>query len=116
MIRPNQVRTLILAGSLLWHSAWCFQTSGATNDACSNAQIRRGSSGTMGGANIGATKQSGEPDHADNSGGSSVWFRWTAPGTGQFFFNTVGSDFDTLLAVYTGNNVNNLTAVASNDD
>jgi hypothetical protein len=116
MIRLDHIKTLILAGSLLLHSTLCFQINGATNDAFSNATILSGSSGTMSGDNIGATKQSGEPDHADNSGGSSVWFRWTAPSTGQFFFNTVGSDFDTLLAVYTGNNINNLTAVASNDD
>ena len=30
--------------------------------------------------------------------------------------NTSGSNFDTLLAVYTGNSVSVLTAVASNDD
>jgi uncharacterized repeat protein (TIGR03803 family) len=116
MIKPNLVRTLILAGGFLLHSTLCFQANGAANDAFTDAQILSGSSGTTSGDNIGATKQSSEPDHADNSGGSSVWFRWTAPGTGQFFFSTVGSDFDTLLAVYTGNNVNNLTPVASNDD
>jgi hypothetical protein len=117
MIEPNFVRPLILAGSVLLHlSTLCFQVSGATNDDFLNAQILTGASGTTSGDNIGATKQSGEPDHADNAGGSSVWFRWTAPSTGQFFFNTSGSDFDTLLGVYTGNNVNNLTPVASNDD
>jgi len=31
-------------------------------------------------------------------------------------FNTLGSTFDTLLAVYVGNSVNSLTVVASNDD
>lgn len=117
MKEPNLVRTLILAAGLLLHfGPLCFQINGATNDAFSNAQILSGASGTTIGDNIGATKQSGEPDHADNSGGSSVWFRWTAPGTGQFSFSTSGSDFDTLLAVYTGNNVNNLNPVASNDD
>ena len=28
-----------------------------------------------------ATKQAGEPDHAGNPGGASVWFKWTAPKT-----------------------------------
>jgi uncharacterized repeat protein (TIGR03803 family) len=117
MIEPNFVRPLILAGSvLLYLSSLCFQVSAATNDNFSNAQVLIGASGTTSGDNIGATKQAGEPDHAGNAGGSSVWYRWTAPSTGQFFFNTSGSDFDTLLAVYTGNNVNSLTPITSNDD
>lgn len=109
----------VLAGCLLFPfglSLFCFQTNAATNDAFSSARVLSGASGTTTGDNIGATKQPAEPDHADNSGGSSVWFRWTAPTNGQFFFSTSGSSFDTLLAVYTGNTVNNLTPVASNDD
>ena len=81
MMRLNHVRPLILAGSFLFSSTLCFQINAATNDAFSDAQILIGSSGTTNGDNIGATKQSGEPDHAGNSGGSSVWFRWTAPAT-----------------------------------
>lgn len=45
-----------------------------------------------------------------------MWFHWTAPGTGETTIETCGSDFDTLLAAYTGNAVNALTKVASNDD
>ena len=41
---------------------------------------------------------------------------WTAPATGAVRFDTRGSDFDTLLAVYTGNSLNDLTEIASNDD
>jgi hypothetical protein len=72
-------------------SALCFQINGATNDSFSSAQILSGASGTTSGDNFGATKQPAEPDHANNSGGSSVWFRWTAPSSGQFFFSTSGS-------------------------
>jgi len=38
--------------------------------------------------------------HAGEVGGHSVWFRWTAPASGPVDFNTVGSDFNTTLAVY----------------
>jgi hypothetical protein len=75
-----------------------------------------GSSGTVSGTSVGATKESGEPAHAGSAGGRSVWFRWTAPVTGTFSFDTFGSSFDTLLAVYSGTAVNALTGVASNDD
>ena len=44
------------------------------------------------------------------------WYRWTAPLSGSATIDTVGSDFDTLLGVYTGNSVSSLTTIASNDD
>jgi uncharacterized repeat protein (TIGR03803 family) len=110
-------RTLIVSVSLLLQSSTlCFQARGASNNNFANAQVLIGSTGTITGNNNGATKEPGEPDHAGNPGGSSVWFRWTATATGQYAFNTSGSAIDTLLAVYTGTNVSALTAVASNDD
>lgn len=63
-----------------------------------------------------ATKQAGEPNHAGNSGGHSVWFRWTAPNTGTLTVSTEGSSFDTVLAVYRGTTLNALTIVAADDD
>lgn len=70
------------------------------------------------GSNIGATNEFGEPRHAGKPGGSSVWYRWIAPSNGIARFNTRGSTFDTLLAVYTGANLLTLTSgsVAYNDD
>jgi hypothetical protein len=68
------------------------------------------------GTNVNATKETGEPAHAGNAGGKSVWYSWTAPSTGSATFDTGQGDFDTLLAVYTGTSVSGLTGVASNDD
>ena len=73
-------------------------------------------SGRAVGSNVGASKEIGEPNHAGNRGGHSVWWTWTAPASGTFVFDTRGSDFDTLLAVYTGSSVSRLSRVASNDD
>jgi hypothetical protein len=63
-----------------------------------------------------ATKEGGEPRHVGNNGGSSIWYQWTAPYSGPVVITTDGSSFDTLLAVYRGSNVNDLTLVANNDD
>lgn len=63
-----------------------------------------------------ATKESREPDHAGKKGGRSVWFQWTAPEAGVATFATLGSTFDTLLALYTGSSVSDLTEVASDED
>jgi hypothetical protein len=66
------------------------------------------------GTNVRATKESGEPNHAGNIGGASVWYQWTAPASGSVTFDTIGSTFDTVLAAYTGSSVGALTSVASN--
>jgi hypothetical protein len=78
--------------------------------------VLTGTSVTATGTNVGATKQTGEPNHGGNSGGASVWYKWTAPATGTATISTAGSNFDTLLGVYKGASVGALTAVASNDD
>jgi hypothetical protein len=70
----------------------------------------------IGGSNVGATKEAGEPAHAGDMGGASVWYSWTAPATGVFNLNSCGSSFDTLLAVYKGTSLGSLTPVVSNDE
>jgi hypothetical protein len=49
-------------------------------------------------------------------GTNSVWYCWQAPASGLVRFDTENSNFDTLLAVYTGTRVTNLVAVASDND
>ncbi len=51
---------------------------------------------------IGATKEAGEPNHAGQPGGASYWYSYTAPSSGTLEFDTAGSTFNTILAVYTG--------------
>lgn len=63
-----------------------------------------------------ATLEVGEPHHAGLTGGKSVWWKWLATISGTVRFNTHGSSFDTVLAVYTGGSVTALTAVASNNN
>src|SRR5689334_23075941 len=63
------------------------------------------------GTNLQATVQAGEPDPAGTSGTVSVWWTWTPSLSGRYAVNTIGSDFDTTLGVYTGSAVNSLTLV-----
>ena len=62
------------------------------------------------------TRETSEPTHANVAGGASLWWTWTATRSGTVNLDTRNSAFDTLLAVYTGNSVSTLTAVASNDN
>ncbi len=84
------------------------------NDSFANATVLTGGSGSIEGTNAYATKESGEPNIGGNPGGPSVWFTWTAPSSGWFSFGTQGSTFDTLLAVYVGTAVNQLSVIAYN--
>ena len=86
------------------------------NDNFANAQPLSGTSAIAKGTNVGATKEPGEPDHAGNKGGASVWYVWTPTVSGVYTADTFGSSFDTLLAAYTGTAVDALTTVASDDD
>jgi hypothetical protein len=68
---------------------------------------------TVEGSNVDATKESGEPLHAINEGGSSVWYAWTASVTGRVAIDPCDADFHTLLGVYTGDAVGSLVEVTS---
>jgi hypothetical protein len=70
-----------------------------------------------GDTNLGATLEDGEaPTVAEQAADASTWYSWTAPQTTAVTIDTATSDFNTLLGVYTGTAVNDLTEVASNDD
>src|ERR1051325_1678380 len=75
-----------------------------------------GTNGTWAGQNRFATMEPGEPRHADKPGGKSIWYTWKAPKTGIGTVGTTGSTFDTLLGVYAGTSVSNLTAMGSDED
>src|SRR5207247_5707942 len=45
-----------------------------SNDAFAAAQAIAGTSGTVAGSTVDASKQTGEPNHAGNAGGASVWY------------------------------------------
>ena len=86
------------------------------NDFFSNAHVINGADGRVQGSNLSAGKEAGEPNHANNRGEKSIWYRWQAPFSGPATFSTYGSSFDTVLGVYTGSTVSGLTEVVSSND
>lgn len=86
------------------------------NDDFVDARPIEGESGTENGDNLGATAQAGEPEHAGASPTRSVWFRWTAPSSGNYAFGTEESRFDTVLSAYTGTELTTLQRIADDDD
>jgi hypothetical protein len=122
-VMPPQDLTLPLMRDIGWCSGCPTPSpspspSPPPNNDFVNAQIISGCSGSANGTNLGANKEAGEPSHSPdgNPGGASVWYWWQAPSNGSVTMTTAGSNFDTLLAVYTGNSVSTLTTIGKNDD
>lgn len=88
----------------------------AANDGFASARPLPGGGARILGSTSMASREPEEPVHAGDPGGRSVWFSWTAPATGSVNVDTIGSGFDTLLAVYQGTEFDNLMLVAADDD
>ena len=63
-----------------------------------------------------ATIEEGEPAHAgvlfvDNT----LWYEWSPAASGRVLIDTAGSNYDTVIAVYQGDGVENLSEMASVD-
>lgn len=88
------------------------------NDDITNAIPILGTTGTMTGNNSRATRQSGEPTHAGNAGGKSIWWSFQPTLDGVLSLSTANSSFNTLLALYSGAapQMSALAPLASNDD
>jgi hypothetical protein len=93
------------------------------NDNFANAVTISGPSGSIVGTNVGATTETGEPAIPGYGGGgpyATVWYNWTAPGSGPVIFDTcTDTNLDTLLGVYTGSAYTGpdpLARVADGDD
>ena len=109
----------VLSASRLSTMAQTTDAVAPLNDNFASPQVLSGFSGSGTGTNVAASKETGEPNHAGNAGGHSVWYSWT-PSSGQlgmsFTLRNANTNYDTLLAVYTGTQVNALTQVTANDD
>ncbi|MBM0226073.1 hypothetical protein [Micromonospora sp. ATA51] len=67
------------------------------NDYVANATPISGSSGAVDGHDVGGTTS-----EVDEPLDSSVFYRWTAPSSGLYVFDTITGDFDTQLWIYHG--------------
>src|SRR5688572_25627008 len=80
------------------------------NDNFASAQAITGCTGSTTGANFSATSELGEPTHDPPDASSlspirSAWYQWQPSSSGTTTITTAGSDFDTVLAVYTGSSL-----------
>ena len=88
----------------------------ANNNFADASSLSSSLSGSVSSLSLLSTKETGEPQHAAIPGGQSVWWKWTAPASGQLSLDTHDSNYDTLLAVYTGTAINALSSIAANNN
>ncbi len=79
-----------------------------------------GTSPMAAGSSIGASTEDSEPDPLGFALGS-VWWSWEAPAIGPGWngyaqIDTFGSDYDTILYVFTGSSIPTLSEIARSDD
>lgn len=98
---------LVLLGT--WAQAATMTDAFASRPVASSTRV------TFDGNSSSATREIGEPDHAGDRD-RTVWAAWTAPGEGTVVIDTIGSDFNPVLAVYAGSTLAQLHPVALNDD
>ncbi len=79
------------------------------NDAFAAPVVLGGESARVTATNARCTLEAGEPRIGTFSGGTSLWYRWTAPRSGRFQVAAASTDFDPILAVYTGSTLAALT-------
>ncbi len=73
--------------------------------------------GSVAGSTSQATTESGEPVSCGSSTiGKTIWFRVIPNASGALTATTAGSDFDTVLALYTGSTLGSLQQLKCNDD
>jgi hypothetical protein len=86
------------------------------NDNMADAFVLTGLAGSTNGFSLDATTETDEPDRGVQQAAASSWYRWTAPASGWFTFDTLGSPLDTTLGIYTGTAFPNFVEVGSNNN
>ena len=112
---PFFVRTVCL---LLMVASGAF--AAPVNDVFANRlPIFNGSSNAQTGSNVGATLEGTEPipvGYTSASYSGTVWYEFQPAADGWYEVNTVGSSFDTVLAIWTGPNLSSLALEQVNDE
>ena len=89
--------------------------SAPVTDNYANAILVSGNSGTVTTSNVGATKEPGEANVGFDRGGSSIWYKWVAPGNGVLKVDTTGTAINTLVGIYSGSTISTAKLLGGSD-
>lgn len=109
-----RLRWLVVLTTLLGSAFFAAPALAAapSNDNFASATQVSGASGSINGTTIDATDESGEP----SAGALGVWYSWKPAVSGAATFDTcTGTDFNTIIDVFTGPSLASLSLVTSAD-
>ena len=107
---------LVVAMGSLGATSALAGTPPPANDNFANAQVLVGASGTATGTTVGATTETVEPPAELGIGGwNTIWYSFTAANDGGLAVDTLGTDHETILDVFTGSALGSLTQLAEVD-
>jgi len=95
---------------------------GPLNDDFDQAEVLANATGSVTGNNFNASRMRDEEPYSPSIAHpkwwneATLWYRWTAPENGWITFETTRTFVDTLLTVYTGDSLSQLTEFAYNDN
>jgi hypothetical protein len=116
-MKPQARAIAAVLGAVLACVALCLPpAAGAAglSDSFAGRDVVEGLPVEVTGSNPGAGREAGEPVLKPLSpAGHSVWLEWEAPSTGYVTLSTCGSAIPTVLGIYTGSKLDELTEVAS---
>ncbi|MDA7680220.1 PKD domain-containing protein [bacterium] len=105
---------LFPTGFVLWVSflgAVNLLAQAPANDQLESSEIIQGAEARFSVSSFNATREAGEPRHANQAGSGSLWWFWAPPASGQAVLDLSGSGFDTVTAVYLGKSVDALSLI-----
>lgn len=91
---------------------------GPANDLLAGAKVLSGASAASSVNSAGAGTETGEPGYGFSleTPRASLWWKWTAPATGSVWLDTRGSEFDTVLSVFSTDPPDSTSRLAENDN
>jgi hypothetical protein len=108
------VATILLSCGLIAVETTPAVAAPANDNFATATTLASSTSVSISGSNVEATTEAGE--NSCCSVFNTVWYRWTAPKTGNYRLELCGSSFNTHVKVLTGSAVSALETVAENDD
>jgi hypothetical protein len=112
--KPLLATTLVSCGLIAAETTPAIAAPPANDNFANATTLASATSVSISGTNVEATNEAGENNCCFEY--NTVWYKWTAPKTGNYRVEVCGSSFNTHVKVLTGTVVTALEAVAENDD
>ena len=100
-----------LEGTARWLTLHLVADYAPSNDDFENREQMVGNRASVSGWNRGSSREWREPDHAEGTGGATVWYTWTPETTGIARLKLEGEIIQPVIAAYSGSAIERLLPI-----